>query len=429
MAIRADAGHVLRVVTLCAIASAARAQDSSLESEVERYLEATKTKPGQAVAMRTHWRRGLHMTSANEEFAIDYNARIYVDLGWSGASDFDASETPNEFRIRSARLGIFGHAYRGVLFKLQVEFADSDPDLKDAYVGLRHPGRGLKVLAGHQHEPFGLEQLTSSANTLFMERSSATSAFAPGRNSGILFSNNAAFHLPERPLPSILQGPTRVTWAAGVFTTTDDSGFSADGDASGTVRLAWTIDVNREKHVLVHGAVAYTYRGDDTVRYSDRNGFVDTGDMSVSASQRLSLEFTWVRRGFTLAAEYFYTFDGQTNGPDTNFHGGYAKIGYWLSGEDQGWVFDRFVTTLPGRDFFDGSGGKGSFWIGYRFDALDLDDGQVRGGRQRAHTIGGIWGWNANARVLLNYVFRDVRDGPRGSGEVHLLTLRVQVNF
>ncbi|MEE8104095.1 MAG: porin [Planctomycetota bacterium] len=419
------------LVALCAFSHPSIAQDRSLEGEVEQYLLATEKTADGGQRMEAHWDKGLHFRTPDGSFEFDLNGLFLFDLAWRGSSDFDAADTPNETGVRAARLGFFGHAYHNFLYKLQVDFANSDSQLKDAYMGLRNLGAGLKLLAGHFKEPFGLEALTSRANTLFMERSAATDAFAPGFNAGLLLTNNESFHLAERVLPAKLVGRTRVTGAVGVFQTTDSSVSATDGDASITARLAWMIDVNQERHALLHGAIAYSYRGDDTVRYNDRSGFADTGSMSVSSSQLLALEFTAIAGGFTVAVEYFYTSERQETGPNTNFHGGYAKIGYWITGEEQGWRLDRYIATIPDKNLLDedGGGGTGGFWIGYRFGALDLNDGDIRGGEQYVHTVGGIWRWNANARVMLNLVLQDVRDGPNGSGDIHQLTLRFQFNF
>ena len=43
----------------------------------------------------------------------------------------------------------------------------------------------MDIIVGQDKEPFGLEELTSSKNLSFIERSMVSSAFTPGRNIGI----------------------------------------------------------------------------------------------------------------------------------------------------------------------------------------------------------------------------------------------------
>ena len=157
-----------QLVLLCALNAPSLAQDTSLENEVERYLEATEGGP---VPIRAEWKNGIHMSSEDGAFVFDFNGRILFDLAWRGSSDFPASDTPNEVQIRNARLGVFGYAYQNVLYKLQFDFASGTPALKGAYVGLRNLWHGFQFLAGHHTEPFGLEAVTAGTNTLFMEPS------------------------------------------------------------------------------------------------------------------------------------------------------------------------------------------------------------------------------------------------------------------
>ena len=94
--------------------------------------------------------------------------------------------------------------------------------------------------------------------------------------------------------------------------------------------------------------------------------------------------------------------------------------------EDQAFNIDRFVTTAPVRDL---SKGPGGVWIGYRYDRLDLNDGAILGGSEQTHTFNVTWNWSWNVRVMLDYVFTDVRNGPQGAGEIHIVRMRFQFNF
>jgi phosphate-selective porin OprO/OprP len=422
-------GTTAAVVALLTLSVCAAAGDSSLDADVEQNLERTERPANREGSLRAHWKHGPRFTSEGGDFEVDINARMFFDLVWRGSNDFPAPDTPNDAGLQSVRLGVHGHAYRNAIYKLQLDFAGAEIALKDVYVGLRELGPEIRVIAGHFKEPFGLEELTSSASILFRERSQATTAFAPSRNFGLMVSTSPGTHFPERLIRSKFDTPGIVTLSVGVFRSTDSQGNTTSDDASITARLAALVVRRPKIHSGVHVALSYSYRGDDTVSYSDGAGFVDTGTMTVSGSQRLGAEFAWVWNAFTLAAEYFYTAEDQIGLPNTNFHGGYAKIGYWLTGEGQGWHTDRFVATRPRQNFFDGTGGMGALWIGYRFDLLDLNDGAIRGGREFLHTFGVIWRWNPTTRILLNYVFDDVRSGPKGAGEVQSLSIRFQFNF
>ncbi|MDA3895823.1 MAG: porin, partial [Desulfobacteraceae bacterium] len=101
----------------------------------------------------------------------------------------DAWQTRSE--LRRARLNIKAKMADNWKSKLQFDFAGDDDsvELKDAYV--EYGGwEIMDMIVGQDKEPFGLEELTSSKNLNFIERSMVSSAFAPGRNLGISLNND-----------------------------------------------------------------------------------------------------------------------------------------------------------------------------------------------------------------------------------------------
>jgi phosphate-selective porin OprO/OprP len=387
------------------------AADLSLAAEVENYLE--RNPP---VAMEAHWANRIRFESADGDFRFDLIGWILWDNVAPQSEDFDV-----EFStfFRSVRIGAQGHAFRNTVYKLQLEFAGGQVGLRDVFVGL---GRnGPSAIAGHFKEPFGFEFLVPLSAIFFTERSEPTRAFVPDRNSGIMLSSNEAYNLgPRAPGGWFAQ---RMVWAIGLFRTSNNQGFSTgNGGWSGTGRIAG-LAIDREATRL-HLGVAVTHRHDKTVRYFADGFLVDTGPMSVSSSTRLCAELVYIRGGFTVSAEYFWTREDQIGIADTSFSGAYVTIGFWVTGEEQAWNQDRFVPTAPVRRLL-----PGGVWIGYRFDYLDLNDGAVQGGEQAQHTLGINWAWNWNTRLMLNYTYVDIDSGPEGPGALHIFALRTQFNF
>ena len=90
------------------------------------------------------------------------------------------------FRIRRAKLAVFGYAYEHVKFKLEANFAGT-PVLDDAYI----EDDRLPFFIGRLGQfkvPFSLEELTSDTEILSIERSEVVKQIAPGRDQGISFS-------------------------------------------------------------------------------------------------------------------------------------------------------------------------------------------------------------------------------------------------
>jgi phosphate-selective porin OprO/OprP len=94
------------------------------------------------------------------------------------------------------------------------------------------------------------------------------------------------------------------------------------------------------------------------------------------------------------------------------YHGGYAQVLYFLTGESfhynkKSAVFER---TTPYENFFlvrDGQGGHccglGAWQIGARYNYLDLNDQNLDGGILHNLTAGVNWYWNPNMKMQFNY--------------------------
>jgi len=407
--------------------------DTSLAKEVDRYLTEAASEGGDPNDLRAFWKTGIKLETANGNFKIALIGRLMWDTAWRTSSDFppmDSSTPPNNITMdntffRRARLGVEGTVYQNTAFKVQVDFASGTVALKDVFVGLNNLGGETKisVVGGHFKEPFSLEELTSSKYIFFMERSAPTNAFAPSRNVGIYGRST-----------NLLKG--RMYAAIGIFKTTNDQGAATgDGDYSMTLRVAGLALHNKEQHTILHVGFGFTYRGDDTARYRARPGtgsgdrLVDTGSLTVDSSSIFNFEIAFIWRGLSASVEIFFTDTDVIGAQKSNFTGGYITVGYWVTGERQGWKNFAFARTKPNKNLYDGGGGYGAIWVGYRFDMIDLNDGSVTGGEQATHSLGVIWQWNPNTRMLFNYVYVDVDSGPEGPGTMNVFEMRWQFDF
>jgi hypothetical protein len=103
------------------------------------------------------------------------------------------------FRLRRIRLDVRGTALKGVLYRLQVDAAETNVALRDAYLELR-AGDGFFTF-GHFKVPLLEEVLESSAVRWTPERARVSTALFPGeRDRGI------AYTLRKRGLPEITLG-------------------------------------------------------------------------------------------------------------------------------------------------------------------------------------------------------------------------------
>src|SRR6185503_8189312 len=141
-------------------------------------------------------------------------------------------------------------------FKAEFDFSQGGTtEFKDVFMTLKETGLG-EFKAGHFKEPFSLEQITSGRFTTFMERSLADT-FTPGRNSG--------FQLLDT------NGDKTMTWAAGIFRTTDNfAKNTGDGEYGYTARVTGLPMHDDEGSEFVHLGAAASYRTDGTVRFRSR---------------------------------------------------------------------------------------------------------------------------------------------------------------
>jgi phosphate-selective porin OprO/OprP len=299
------------------------------------------------------------------------------------------------------------------------------------------------VRVGHFFEPFSLERFTQNRYNTFMERSLAD-AFAPARNTGI----NAYNTLGE---------DERGTWSIGWFASGSDNfgdQFTDTGGQAVTGRLTWLpfYDDASDGRSYLHVGGGYSYRtpAAGTVAFSSfpeaRAGspppsmppFVNTGAIPAADNQLYGAEFAWIAGPLSFQAEYMAAPVEQIGGPALQFHGGYAYVSYFLTGEHRPYnkkfgIHDR---VIPFEDFFrvrscDGPivQGCGAWEIAARWSYIDLTDENIAGGVEDNATLGLNWYLNPFTRVKWEYIFANLDRPPDGDSQAHIVGMRFDIDF
>jgi phosphate-selective porin OprO/OprP len=378
-----------------------------------------KKKPGPDV--RVSWKDGLNFTSAGGLFKGKLGGRAQLDIASFKESDsaearFGDIPTGVEFRrVRVSLEGEIGTALP-MFFKTEYDFATSETQLKDVFVGIDKIPFVGRLQAGHFKEPLGLEVLTSSRFLTFMERATPMKAFLPERNIGVMASGAK---LDEH-----------LTYALGTFTDTGDSGkivsaidsnYRVSGRVSG---LPWYDEASKGGSLLHVGASA-SYIDPGELRFRARPEahlaprFVDTGTNSAifaGADHQIlaALETAVVLGPFSAQAEYVRTW---VNAPGVSptFDWFYIFGSWFITGEHRNYrksngTFDRVV---PHKSFTDG--GIGAWELALRYSHVELNDEGINGGRLNDITAGVNWYLNSNSKIQVNYVNamvdRGVTDG------------------
>ena len=153
------------------------------------------------------YRGGLRIDDPSGDLAWRVNGRVMFD-----ALEADRALAEDEQEVRRARILAQGTLGRHLGARLQWDLADSEAHLLEGMLDWRTFPLGT-LRAGHFREPFGLNARTGAGHLAFLERSSATEAFTPGRNRGV--------QLRERG--------ERWSLAAGVFSGAEEA-LGAQGD-------------------------------------------------------------------------------------------------------------------------------------------------------------------------------------------------------
>lgn len=430
-------------------------------NELEQRLEApatpsepaavpteSETAPASAPAraprdLRTYWDNGLRFETQDQAFRLKVGGRIMFDAAHIDGPNYwryggPAIDENDGTEFRRLRLRFSGDVYQDYSYKVEIDFADNDAEIIDAYVGVKGlPYVGMLTI-GQFSEPLGLEALTSSNYITFMERSMATQALIPYRSRGIALANSFF--------------DQRMTASLGLF----NGGIEQDNHWSVTGRLSAVPWYAAEGRRMLHLGVAASHRNPESeygfvarpgAHLADKH--LNTGDLPADEVDIWGAEAALVLGPFSVQGEFLradvsfmpehrdvtlFNLDQGFQLEDRHFDGYYAQASYILTGEHR--VYDRatgaFDRIVPRKPFQLHGGGWGAWELAARYDALDLDDfdfrGGVIGGRGHGFTFGVNWYLTANTRLMLNYVRSSVNQYAY-EGDIDIVQARFQTDF
>ena len=416
--------------------AAMRAKIAELEAEVIALKAAPPAAPAQAAAP----------AATPAKAASDGGGGVTVKPFGRLQYDFGHVESPNGINdpglgfgneVRRARIGVEGKIPGNFGYKLELDFADNDLQVTDAFLSYK-PSKALGLTLGQHNNFQSLEELTSSRFISFMERAAFTDAFGFERRVGL----------------SATWTGGDVVAQAGVFTDNiDDLSNAQDAAGLGDENDARSIDGRLlyapkmgEAQLHLGGSVHLRDNGDTAAtgpatRYRQRpfvhttnTRFLATPSLRVENETSYGVEAAFRSGPLHAAAEaHWLRADTLTPGLSPTFFGGYAEVGYYLTGESRAYKGGRWDRTKVLKPV--GGGGIGAFQVNLRYDHLDLDDGGILGGRQQGYEASLIWIPQDHVRFQLNYghLRYDNAAVPAAGGDrsygIDVIGARAQVDF
>jgi len=260
------------------------------------------------------------------------------------------------------------------------------------------PIGGVTMSLGKQKEPISMERLIGLIfQYAQQERTSVSDGLLPSRNVGIVF-NSSIFS-------------RRMTWAAGAFNRWFDEGRSFESTSSQFIgRVTGIPFMTADQSNLVHLGFGGRYtNAKEGIRYKAKGEifrsslFVDTERLEADGAFTYDIEVAWRKGPFLFASEIVRSNVSSPVHNNPGFGGYHITVSWIVSGEMRKYnkrngTFDRIRVAQNVN-----SGGWGAWEISARWSNLNLNGGNVEGGKMGTFSLGLNWWPTGSINVNANY--------------------------
>ncbi len=282
----------------------------ALQAEIARLKEQLSKLEAQLAEIQKQQKAAEKITQRFEPITVHGYIQMRYERDSSRPTDesnLTTGRAKENFRLRRVRLDVRGTPVKGVLYRLQVDAAETDVALRDAYLELR-AGDGVFTF-GHFKVPLLEEVLESSSVRWTPERARVSTALFPGeRDRGI------AYTLRKQGLPEITLG-----LFSGIRTTQTQDSL--------TTRKSWLVRIVQPLDKEGKLGRIWVGRMDGIGRRDFGGGQILNFDRERTA---IGLLLTPVS-GLTIRGEWVDGKDaGTATNPTVKVRGWYALLGYKL---------------------------------------------------------------------------------------------------
>jgi phosphate-selective porin OprO and OprP len=443
-------------------ASEAESRVSILEAQIAGLQGQLDDIKKQIPKASPTWKGAPQWADADDGWSFKVRGRFMADAGYiSEPANYAANRNLGfNARVRRVRIGVEGGLPGGFGYKAEVDYANAAVGFGDVVLTFNQTAKPFTATLGNFESLDGMEQMTSSRWSSFIERAQVNDAFGNTRRIGAAIgfkSSDSLFRFDTgmfvaHSIDASIDNDGWIGAARATYTPWVGKGFvhlgasfqhrqfqsNDNGVASSSVGAPSTNQIGRYR--------ARPFLQTTDVRFVDTGSFAAKGDdifgvelYGVFQSLHLGGEAQWTKvRAYapgTVATGRDAFAGGSVVTPLGNptFFGGHFEIGYFLTGETRGYkngLWDRTKVLHPVS-----KGGWGAFQLLARVDYLDLDSDALkngptnsfatgattlaatnarlgRGGKQLGYLAGVTWIPTDYVRFMINYIHTNVTGGP-----------------
>jgi phosphate-selective porin OprO and OprP len=367
----------------------------------------------------------LVLEAPDQSYRFWFDMRVQID----GARFFGETLNPigSGVAVRRARIAAKAQLTPNWYGEIDMDFADSRADLKDAY--MMYTNGPFMWRVGNFKETFSMETNTTSRYLSFIERPINTRAFTPSRHLG----TQVAYELPQFLLVGGLHFQDVGGWEEVQTRKDNNSAFGQNEGYSLTGKAVYAPAFNDDVRGL-HFGVAGSYRTPKTTDRLDAKRFDVRTNTSINRRKYLDtdrindVEYYTYRgaeaaaywRSFRLQGEYnLADVHQKDDGVSAAFDGFYVMGSTLLFGGRH--VYNRgegeFTNPVRGRSW-------GDVELTARYAYLNLNDfdAGITGGAGSELTFGLNFLVNNNIKMMLNYGYNDHDRYANGRGRLFVGT-------
>ena len=353
---------------------------------------------------------GIGLKSKDGNNTVQFTGRLHMDYR-QYSPDYGSGQTTDAYQntaeARRARFGVRGQFAKDFKYQLLANFGASDgfsstsSTADEMWVNYA-ANPEMQFQFGLFKMPFSLEQMTSSNNLDFMERS--------------LIGQNDSELIPAKETGFMLHGIPKPGLTYAIAASRGKGNKSAEFDGFDYIGRVTTniAELTGSKAYTAHLGAAYstgeiksgvTPASGRTESRMQSGWFTGSALSGATVRTRQGLEAAFAYNGLKLQSEYFNFKYDPTTGSNQEIKGYYVQAVYNLTGESHSYKDGAFGWIKPNNPV--DKGGRGAWQVGVRMSEFDASDVSVVTGktnRATAMTYGITWFATDNLRFMLNYV-------------------------